>query len=172
MSDDNNNNNDVDFEDDNDDGLWWWSPEAYAVKFAIIVALFAVVAVYLLGGYLHAKRRIRKGLPPLAYHRWMLSRAERARFDPNYHPPQIALYQVPEGYATHGYPAPPPAYNPNAPPPPTYQPPEGGSKIAPSQSVYQPPQGSPPSSSDAIPPAENNVQTSSSRGFLSRFKRN
>jgi len=31
------------------------------------------------------------------------------------------------------YPMPPPIYDPNAPPPPTYQPPEGASKVDPSQ---------------------------------------
>lgn len=57
------------------------------------------------------------------------------------------------------YPAPPPMYNPNTPMPPTYQPPEGGSKVDPSQygqttsrptdgtepsPAYTPPSGPPP----------------------------
>lgn len=43
--------------------------EAYAIKFAILASIFVVFVAYFLGGYLHAQRRIKKGLPPLAYHR-------------------------------------------------------------------------------------------------------
>jgi hypothetical protein len=42
---------------------------AYAVKWAIIAAIFLIFSLYFVGGYLHAQRRMKRGLPPLAYHR-------------------------------------------------------------------------------------------------------
>jgi len=170
----NNNNNDG-FDDPNDgDGSWWWSSEAYTIKFAVLLSIFVVLIAYFLGGYLHAQRRIKKGLPPLRYHRWLLPRSQRARFDPYFQQQQqqqFAYYPVQDGYAMQGYPPPPPAYNPHAPPPPSYQPSEGGSKVMPSQDVYAAPVGPPPTTSNANPVGEEPTQSSSSGGFLSRFKR-
>lgn len=42
---------------------------AYAIKWAVIVAILVAVFIYFIGGYMHARRRMSKGLPPLAYHR-------------------------------------------------------------------------------------------------------
>jgi hypothetical protein len=41
----------------------------YIVKWSIFVALVGIIGIYLIGGWLHAKRRLRKGLLPLRYHR-------------------------------------------------------------------------------------------------------
>ncbi|CAK4030785.1 Hypothetical predicted protein [Lecanosticta acicola] len=120
---------------DDDDGYgesWWWSPTGMAVRYTIITILFAAILLYFIGGYWHAQRRIRKGLPPRAYHAWMIRRSHRYRnpqaAQQNPYVPQ-SQYQQPEGgYAMPGYPQPPPAYNPFSAPPPAYQPPEGGSK--------------------------------------------
>ncbi|KAL9623781.1 MAG: hypothetical protein Q9160_002012 [Pyrenula sp. 1 TL-2023] len=129
-------------DDLNNDGNWWyWSPTAYAVKWGIVGAIFLFALIYVVGGYLHAQRRMKKGLRPLAYHRFLVSRSQRARFEPmnNY-----TFTPVNNGYAMNGYPAPPPAYNPAYPPPPNYMPPEGASKAAPAQGEYAPPAGPPP----------------------------
>jgi hypothetical protein len=49
---------------------WWWtSPIAYAIKWGIIAGIFVLFLAFFLGGYLHAQRRMSRGLPPLAYHR-------------------------------------------------------------------------------------------------------
>ncbi len=48
---------------------WWWSPDAYAVKWGIIGAIFVIFVLLFFGGHYHAQRRMKKGLPPLAYHR-------------------------------------------------------------------------------------------------------
>jgi hypothetical protein len=49
---------------------WWWtSPTAYAVKWGIIAGIFILFLVFFLGGYLHAQRRMKRGLAPLGYHR-------------------------------------------------------------------------------------------------------
>jgi len=45
-----------------------------AVRYSIVVILFGAILLYFVGGYFHAKRRVRKGLPPLRYHRWMVNR--------------------------------------------------------------------------------------------------
>jgi hypothetical protein len=45
---------------------WWWtSPTAYAVKWGIIAGIFILFLVFFLGGYLHARRRMKRG----GYHR-------------------------------------------------------------------------------------------------------
>lgn len=45
----------------------------YIVKWSIIGAIFLFFALFLLIGYFHAQRRMKKGLRPLAYHRVCLS---------------------------------------------------------------------------------------------------
>lgn len=96
-----------------------------AVRYSITLVLLALILLYFVGGYLHARQRVRKGLAPLPYHRWMVRR----------YTPQPHGYQAPgprgsapESYDMHVYPPPPPAYNHNEAPPPVYQPPEGASK--------------------------------------------
>lgn len=39
------------------------------VRWVIFLVIFALIMGYIIGGYLHAKARLRKGLQPLAYHR-------------------------------------------------------------------------------------------------------
>ncbi|KAH8813137.1 chitin synthesis regulation, resistance to congo red-domain-containing protein [Xylogone sp. PMI_703] len=140
---------------------FWWTKTGQIVRWSIFLGLFALIMAYLLGGYLHAKRRIARGQAPLPYHRWMLGRRERARFDPNYQNPSNYYYTPYPQQGQYGmHPMPPPMYDPNAPMPPSYQPPEGATKIDPSQnsqpttrpaeasdsspSYYAPPPGPPP----------------------------
>jgi len=130
---------------------WWWSPDAYAVKWAIIAALLGIFLIFFLGGHYHAKNRMKRGLQPLPYHRWLVNRNQQARFQP---PPQnnFSFYRQQDGYAMHGYAPPPPAYNPNAENVPAYTPPEGASKINPTQNYAEiPPPGPPPSHSENGP---------------------
>lgn len=47
--------------DDRYCGSWWYSDTAEAIKWAVIAAIFLAVLLFFLGGYLHAKRRIRRG---------------------------------------------------------------------------------------------------------------
>ncbi|KAF4465503.1 Chitin synthesis regulation Congo red resistance RCR [Fusarium albosuccineum] len=147
---------------DNDDVTWWYSKEGYIVKWVILGVIVLLFTLWIVGGYWHAKKRIEKGLRPLAYHRCFVSRRMMARVDPRYaYPPQpyYAGYPPPEGYYQHGQPGgypmyhmPPPVYDPSRPP--MYDgPPEGGSKIDPAQGQtrrddgpadYNPPPGPPP----------------------------
>jgi len=125
-------------------GPWWWSSQAYAVKWGIIGGIFVVFLALFLGGHWHAQRRIKKGLQPLPYHRWLLTRSQRARFaSPRQN--NFSFYRQQDGYAMHGYAPPPPAYNRDADNAPAYTPPQGASKINPSQNYAEmPPPGSPP----------------------------
>ena len=67
-------------------GEFWYSPvsdrsrderypllirkqKAEIIKWAIIGGIMLFFVIYLVGGYLHAKRRIRKGLKPMRYHK-------------------------------------------------------------------------------------------------------
>ncbi|KAK6541207.1 hypothetical protein TWF694_008574 [Orbilia ellipsospora] len=103
---------------------WWYSETAIIVKWSIGAALFVFILVYFVGGYLHAKRRLAKGLPPLAYHRWMIKREIT--------PPDAYAYPIHfngnnGGYGNYGgyaepFQPPPPVYNPLMQPPPSYYP--------------------------------------------------
>ncbi|KAL8724552.1 MAG: hypothetical protein Q9181_006775 [Wetmoreana brouardii] len=117
-----------------DDGNWWYSDTAEAIKWAVVAAIFLAVVLFFVGGYFHAKRRIRRGQPPLPYHR-------RMRYPPAQ---QFTFYRHQQGpYEMNPYPPPPPAYHNDMPPPPQYEPPQGASKANPDQSYTAPP-GPPP----------------------------
>ena len=60
-----------DFGDDDHDvnDSWWYSDRAEAIKWGVVGGIFFIVVLWLVGGYFHARRRVKKGLPPLAYHR-------------------------------------------------------------------------------------------------------
>lgn len=123
-----------------------------AVRYTIVSILFFLLIAYFAGGYLHARRRLRKNLPPLAYHRWMVKRYS-SHHDPThpryyYHPHGAPMYhqnpyygngqqqQHPDfiGMQSSTHAPPPPAYNAGDAPPPVYQPPVGSSKVAADQS--------------------------------------
>jgi hypothetical protein len=114
---------------------------------------YAVVALIFVGAYCHAQRRIRKGLQPLAYHRWLVRRRQIGPYppqnnhayyqqhDPAYPPQQGVPMQNmggPHAYHQGGrsdFQPPPPAYG-NWESPPVYQaPPQGASKVAANQHV-------------------------------------
>ena len=125
---------------------WWWSDTGMAVRYAVICVIFAAILLYFLGGYWHARRRLQKGQPPLAYHRWMVNRSVRYR-QPQHHQHQATPFQpyyprdpYQEGYQLNGYAPPnnpPPAYHGDAPP--AYAPPEGASKAMADQNYHPPP---------------------------------
>ncbi|KAK2593200.1 ERAD-associated protein [Conoideocrella luteorostrata] len=144
---------------------WWHSKTGIIVRWVIFLVIFALIMGYVIGGYLHAKRRIRKGLPPMAYHRCLVSRRSYApstyqqqQWPQNgggyyYQQPQQSGFQ--NAYPMNDMPL--PAYDPNRPP--VYSgPPDGGSKVDPLQNrasthrmpesnpapQYMPPQGPPP----------------------------
>lgn len=103
-----------------------------ALRYTIVGLLFASVILFFIGGYYHARRRVKKGLQPLPYHRWMV---QRRTYDSE---TRYAQYQQPgQTYVMNDYPAPPPAYSSGEAPPPVYQPPEGGSKILADQHYTQ-----------------------------------
>ncbi|KAI9828647.1 MAG: hypothetical protein M1832_001750 [Thelocarpon impressellum] len=127
----------------NDGNAYWWDTStAIFVKWAVLAAIFIAFVAFFVFASIHAQRRMKKGLPPLPYHRWLTSRHQRSRFEPQMAPPhqaQHGFYQ-PQGDGYNMHPVPPPAYNPNLAAPPTYQPPTGASKAAPSQQFPDHPQ--------------------------------
>ncbi|OIW24002.1 hypothetical protein CONLIGDRAFT_564448, partial [Coniochaeta ligniaria NRRL 30616] len=152
--------------DDGYDGYvpFWYTRTGIIVKWCLFLGLVLLFSSYMLIGYMHAKKRIARGLPPLAYHRWLVSRGQLARVDPRY------AYPAPAGFATYRppqneygmYSMPPPVYDPNAPRPPMYYGPPAaeqdvGTKVDPDQSrgqhqqpavtteEYEAPAGPPPS---------------------------
>ncbi|KAH8905896.1 hypothetical protein BR93DRAFT_998044 [Coniochaeta sp. PMI_546] len=150
-----------------DDGLddsyvpFWYTRTGIIVKWSLFLGIVILFSAYLFIGYTHAKKRIARGLPPLAYHRWLVSRGQLASVDPRY------AYPAPAGFATYRppqneygmYAMPPPVYDPNAPRPPMYYGPteqDVGTKVDPDQSrpayqqptvteEYEAPAGPPPS---------------------------
>ncbi|KAI1375444.1 hypothetical protein F4677DRAFT_137918 [Hypoxylon crocopeplum] len=142
--------------------IWfWYTRTGVIVKWSIFLGITILLALYLVLGRTHAKKRVRKGLKPLAYHSWLLSRQEKAGVDPRYAWPQASYsnYQPGPGYGSNAYgmhPMPPPVYDPSGRPP-MYEggpPPMGGSKVDPIQTGveparqpgddYAPPPGPPP----------------------------
>ena len=61
--------NDGDNSDDNNDGWTGYDPTADAIKWAVVGAVILILLLWLVGGYYHAQRRMRRGQAPLAYHR-------------------------------------------------------------------------------------------------------
>lgn len=117
-----------------DDDYWYYSPTAVTVKWVVLAALIFLLFIFLAGAYYHARRRMTRGLPPMAYHRWMIPRRRYVEPEPQTWQThnQFSFYHHQDnGYSLH--PVPPPAYNPNLAPPPVYQPPAGASKVDSSQ---------------------------------------
>ncbi|ESZ93643.1 hypothetical protein SBOR_5948 [Sclerotinia borealis F-4128] len=117
---------------------FWLTKTGQIVRWSVFWGLFIIFMLWIIIGYWHAKRRIRKGLKPLAYHRWMLNRQQRAQYDPAYQNPNVYYNQSPADGQYGMQPMPPPMYDSNAPMPPTYQPPAGATKVDPSQWRSQP----------------------------------
>lgn len=111
-----------------------------AVRYTVICIILASILLFFLGGYIHAKRRMRKGVPLLAYHRWMVHRSVRYQYQqPVYNPYNGNAVHDPyqEGYAMHGYAPPPPAYHRYGDAPPAYAPnPAGASKAMADQNFH------------------------------------
>ncbi|KXX78160.1 hypothetical protein MMYC01_204274 [Madurella mycetomatis] len=135
---------------------FWSTRTGTIVKWSLFFGIIAIVGLYLLLGYVHAQKRLRKGLAPLGYHRFLVSRSALAQIDPRYRYPQPANTTIhPYGpdsqyYGMHAMP--PPVYDPNAPRLPVYEPPAGSTKAEPSQQhqLNQPATGA--SAEHASPP--------------------
>ncbi|KAL7266353.1 hypothetical protein RUND412_011101 [Rhizina undulata] len=164
--------------DDDGDGdyNWYWSDEARAIKYGIFLGILLLGFLVIFGMWWHANRRIKKGLPPLRYHRWLVPLEQRMQFEPHLRPEQnFSFYQQQPGapqYST--YPLhplhimPPPAYNPNYAQPPVYSggPPEGATKVDPYQHSVPPPDHQHPSQTQN---SNNNGESSSSSASANAF---
>ncbi|CAI4219253.1 unnamed protein product [Parascedosporium putredinis] len=98
-----------------DDGVarpWWYSRQGYIVKWSIFFGLLFLICSYMLIGYIHAKSRVKKGLPSLL-------------------PPLVPGY--------YPYQAPPPVPNVPRRPASRLRAPAGASKADPSQQFAAPP---------------------------------
>lgn len=123
---DDHSNNDGITDDDDFEENWQFSEEAAAIKYGVLFGILFLAAIIILGMWFHANQRIKKGLAPLKYHRWLLPRHKRAQFgEPHLAQPQdnFTFYQhtqqpYPGSYGMQ--PVPPPAYNPNYAQPPVY----------------------------------------------------
>ncbi|KAI0881441.1 uncharacterized protein GGS22DRAFT_58125 [Annulohypoxylon maeteangense] len=142
--------------------VWfWYTRTGVIVKWSLFLGITILLALYLILGRMHAKKRVNRGMKPMAYHGWLLSRQERAGVDPRYAWPQSSYtnypapgYGPPPGGAYGMHAMPPPVYDPNNRPP-MYEggpPPFGGTKVDPMQTGvtaptggdYAPPPGPPP----------------------------
>jgi len=121
---------------DDDDLDFWWSSDGERARWAFFGGIVALLILLVVIGHFLAKRRIRRGLPPSAWNRWLLSREQRAQFNPNYRNPVPDYVYRPEQYGMYAFP--PPVYDPNSQPPPSYQPPNESSKVNPTQWMPEP----------------------------------
>lgn len=51
------------------DGWWYYSETAFIIKWVVTAVIVLALILFFVGGYFHAQRRMKKGLPPLRYHR-------------------------------------------------------------------------------------------------------
>ncbi|POR38982.1 Uncharacterized protein TPAR_00818 [Tolypocladium paradoxum] len=112
---------------------WWHSRTGFIVRWVIFLVIFVLIMGYIIGGYYHAKSRLRKGLPLLAYHRCLVSRRARQPQYQNGWPQGNYGYYQRNAYQMNDMP-PPPVYDPSRPP--MYA--DGGSKVDPSQWKSEP----------------------------------
>jgi len=124
---------------------FWYTDKGIIVKWILLVAFFAVFFGWFVGGYIHAKRRLRRGLPLLPYHRFLVSYSERRRYG-QAAPPQnhFTFYQTQNPYQPNAtayqqrqdgaWAEPPPLYH-NTDAPPQYFAPPGATKANQNQGV-------------------------------------
>ncbi|KAJ4987414.1 ubiquitin-protein ligase Sel1 [Stagonosporopsis vannaccii] len=121
---------------------FWYTQKGQIIKWSILGAMFALFMAWFIGGYIHAKRRLKAGKPLLAYHRFLVSWQERKRYGqtPQNH---FTFYATQNPYANRppytqradgSWPEPPPTYN-GADAPPQYFAPPGATKASPSQGM-------------------------------------
>ncbi|KAF2459780.1 hypothetical protein BDY21DRAFT_177993 [Lineolata rhizophorae] len=121
---------------------WWSTPTGYIVKYTLLGVIFLLILLWIVGGYMHAQIRMKKGLAPLSYHRFLVPRSQRARFPPAHTQNNYTFYRTspydprtqqphPDSVGMNTFPEPPPVYSNDAPP--QYQPPPGASKVDPAQ---------------------------------------
>ncbi|KAH7076590.1 hypothetical protein BKA63DRAFT_285834 [Paraphoma chrysanthemicola] len=115
---------------------FWYTDKGQIIKWALLGGLFFLFMAWFIGGYIHAKRRLKKGLPLLGYHRFLISYSERKRHGQvpqnhftfyehqNPYGPQQPYQQRPGG----PYAEPPPQYFNNDAPPQYFAPP-GATKV-------------------------------------------
>lgn len=146
---------------------------AFIIKWVVTAVIVVALLAFFLGGYFHAQARMKKGLPPLRYHRvcvfltthfsaafanfclqFLVPRRQRERFFPP--SPRTYYHNQPYGHGPamplNSYGPPPPAYGENDYVPP-YAPPQGGSKVNPDQSYHQPGHNEPGSGPSQPAPA-------------------
>jgi hypothetical protein len=85
-----NHDSDSPFLHDHDhDGMEiWYSPAAYVVKWSVLLSIFITFFLWITIGYYHARQRLKRGLPPLAYHRWLVPRSKRYAQPPQENRPE------------------------------------------------------------------------------------
>jgi len=118
------------------DGGFWYTSKGEIIKWSILLGIFAFFMLWFVGGYMHAKRRMRKGLPLLAYHRWLVPYRERQRYGQT--PQNHFTFYATQPYRPNAdgtYNEPPPLYNNDMPP--SYMPPPGASKLDPTQAAME-----------------------------------
>ncbi|KZM22201.1 uncharacterized protein EKO05_0002124 [Ascochyta rabiei] len=136
------------------DGGFWYTEKGQIIKWGILGGLFGIFMLWCIGGYIHARRRLKAGKPLLAYHRLLVSWQERKRYGQAPQNP-FPSYATQNAYPNHppyqqrtdgSWPEAPPLYN-GGDAPPGYGAPPGASKANPNQSggvpMEMPPYGAP-----------------------------
>ncbi|CAF9933159.1 MAG: hypothetical protein GOMPHAMPRED_007162 [Gomphillus americanus] len=116
----------------NDQQFYNDAVRAVIIKWAVIGGLFAVLLAWIVIGHVHARRRVRKGRPLLAYHRYLIS---SSAVPSPYAANSYTLQRVDD---PNYYAPPPPAYDPKAPSPPSYQPSAEGDASSPVEELPKP----------------------------------
>ncbi|KAH6638307.1 hypothetical protein C7974DRAFT_391303 [Boeremia exigua] len=62
---------------------FWYTTHGQVIKWSILGSLFALFMLWFIGGYIHARRRMKAGKPLLKYHRFLVSRQDLNRHTPS-----------------------------------------------------------------------------------------
>ncbi|KAK8122070.1 hypothetical protein PG984_010740 [Apiospora sp. TS-2023a] len=92
---------------------FWHTKTGIIIRWSIFAGLLFITLMWIFVGRWHARKRVAKGLAPMAYHRWLIPRTELAKTDPR--------YQYPDNVQYMQYPPPPPGAYGMQPMPPQYQ---------------------------------------------------
>ena len=54
---------------DDDGSFWYYSDEAASMKYGVLFSILFIAFLVILAMWVHARQRLKAGLPPLQYHR-------------------------------------------------------------------------------------------------------
>ncbi|KAH0539114.1 hypothetical protein FGG08_004352 [Glutinoglossum americanum] len=151
---------------------YYYTPRDLAIKWIVITSLMVGILFFVAIAYWHAQRRMKGGMAPMGYHRWLAPRSQRSRFDPELQN-QFSFYQAHDAARNDMNSQAPPPYNLDLGPPPKYQPPASSTTKVDASSAGGPsfgPQTDGVATSEPPPPSPQPPAAAHARGLRNPFR--